>query len=553
MKSYFNLSNIVILFLIAGAMSFPFLGEINLFDWDETMIASVSKEMYLRNEVLEPYLNGSYFLEKPPFFFWTQLISFKYLGVNEYAARFPNAVCLLFVVLTLYRNGQRMYSATFGMMWAMIYLSMLLAQLYHKSGLVEPWFYFFIYLALYNFARVIEMRQERGEGYYRSKDILVGVFYASFATAGAMLTKGIEGLIIILLSYWLLFILSSAKYGIGISNFFKWLVLTFVFILIWVGVEYKWHGTGYLKAFYQFQLSELDIEKASWTRKMTIPIVVLLVGCFPASVIAMNSMGYKSYESTIQKVFRLMMVSSLIVLMLMITVVKNKMIHYASYTYYPISFLAAYSVRYIFEEDKKITKLTWLFLILIGLTWSVLLILIPATRANIDILHQYIQDDTLNAALSIVYPWQEYEIYLGMGYFMILIFAFLFLYKKYYRTGLIILFFSAMIFSEIILLYYVPKMEQLTQGPQVDFIKQNQDVHAVYYYQNGKSYLPHFYLNHPYIQPENMSLEELSHQKTRDIPVYIIRKKNDTIENAKFQKITKHLYSQGIYSFYKLK
>ena len=553
MKSWFKLSYLPILFLIAGILTFPFLGEINLFDWDETMIASVSKEMFLRNEVLQPHLNGQYFLEKPPFFFWTQLIAYKYLGINEYAARFPNAVCLLFVVLTLYKNGKRIYSNAFGMIWSMIYLSILLAQFYHKSGLVEPWFNFFVYLSLYNLARVIEMRQEIGEGYYRSRDVALAIFYAGFATSGALLTKGIEGFIIIFSTYALVFLFSSAKYGLGFKNFFKWVLVTMSFVSVWVLVEYYWHGASYLLDFYEFQLAELNLDRASWLHKASIPIVILLIGCFPASVLALNSLNLKSYESTIQKVFRLMMVCSLIILLIIVTFFKSKLVHYASYTYFPISFLAAYSLRYIFEEKVKLQKHTWIFLILIGLIWTALLIVIPATRANIDFLGQYIQDDTLHSALAIVYPWQQYEIYIGIFYFIIFFLVVILLYRQYYRTGLIILFFSSMIFSEVILLYYVPKLEQLTQGPQVDFIKQNKDEKAKFYYHNGRSFIPHFYLNYDYIQPEKFSFFEIINKEKCDEPIFIIKKKKDTSLSKEFNQYTRHLYSQGIYSFYKLK
>ncbi len=552
MRPIFNLSNLLVLFIMAGMIAFPFLGQIHLFDWDATLIASVSKEMYMRNEVLEPFLGESYFLEKPPFFFWTQLISFKYLGINEYAARFPNAICLLFIMLTFYRNGKRLFSSYFGMMWSMIYLSMFLVQFYHKSGLVEPWFNFFIYLALYNLSRVIEMQQERGENYYKNRDIELGVFYAGLATAGAILTKGLEGFIIVLFSYWLCFFFSSAKYGTGFKNFFKWIGYISLFLSVWILVEYYWHGTAYLNAFFQYQLNELDIHKASFRDNATIQIVILFIGCFPAAVFALNSLKVNTYESTIQKVFRLMMVSSLIIILLIVTFFKIKIIHYASFAYFPISFMAAYSIRYIFEEKVKLKLYTWIFLMVIGLIWTGLLFIVPTSRDHLDFLGKYFQDEILHNALKMEYPWREYEKFFGVVYFLFFAMGIILLFKNKMRYGIILIFFLTMIISEIVLVYYVPKIEQLTQGAQVDFVLQNKSENAQFYYLNGRSYIPNFYSEYSQ-KIDTFDSKKFSKKMKEGEVIYLINNSLDSSYNQELKTKANFLYHHGIYSFYKLK
>lgn len=551
MKYLLSISNLPILFLLAGMICFPFIGEVNLFDWDETLIASVSKEMYFRNEVLQPYLDNNYFLEKPPFFFWLQLLSYKYLGINEYAARFPNAVCLLLVMLTLYKNGKRIYSSNFGMIWSVIYLSMILVQLYHKSGLVEPWYNFFLYLAIYNLARIMEMRQEWHESYYKKGDIRLGVFYAGLATAGAILTKGLEGFIVILFAYWLSFFISSGKYGMGFVNFFKWLLWVLCIVGIWIGIEVYWHGYDYLNAFYQYQLGEINTDKASWLNKVSVPIIAMLIGCFPASALAFNSLRVQTYESTIQKLMRLMMVSSFIIMLFMVTFVKNKMIHYTSYTFFPISFMAAYSIRYIFEDKVKLAKISWILLIILGMIWIGLLTLIPATRSNISLVNDYIQGETIQSAISMNYAWQEYEIYLGVFFFALFAISMVLMSYKRMRSGLILLFISSMLTSQIVLVYYMPKFEILTQGAQVDFVKQNQDSTAQFVYMSGRSYIAHFYQQSANYISKNYSLDSLP--KKSQNPIYLIGKKSDSslyhLDKDRFYK----LYSHGLYTFYKLK
>lgn len=101
------------------------------------------------------------FWEKPPLFFWLQVLCMKLFGVNEFAARLPNAVCGIFTLILLYRIGKRLVSEQFGWMWVLIYAGSLLPQLYFKSGIIDPWFNFFIFLAVYHLAFYSDAKAER--------------------------------------------------------------------------------------------------------------------------------------------------------------------------------------------------------------------------------------------------------------------------------------------------------------------------------------------------------------------------------------------------------
>jgi 4-amino-4-deoxy-L-arabinose transferase-like glycosyltransferase len=551
---FYNLSRLSFLFLLCGLIYFPFIGEVNLFDWDETILASVSKEMFGRDEVLQPWLNGSYFLEIPPFFFWLQLISFKYLGINEYAARFPNALCAILVVLTLYKNGKRLYSSNFGLMWALIYISMLLPQLYHRSGLAEPWFCFFIYLSIYNLARVIEARQESGEKFYRKKEVFSNLFYSFFAAVGAVMTKGLEGYIVILLTYWLVFLLSSARYGFGYNSIFRWTFYFVLFIMIWIGIEYKWHGISYLEPFLNYQWSSLNIDKATWTNRFSFQFIILMLGCFPASVFALNSVRVKTYESNIQKIFRLCMASCLIIVMIIVSLFKIKLAHYSVLAYFPISYFAAYSIRYIIEEGKEIKKIIYVLFALGALIWTTCLVLLPITKANLNVFEKYIHEDTLHQALSMHYPWEKFEIFFGIGFFILFLTSFLLLvFQKKKLVGFFILFLGGMVLNNALLLYYVPKIEQLTQGPQVEFVKNNKNEKAFYHYYGGLSFIPNFYSDSALDYRHAFALDSLTSFSESVYPHYLIAKSNDTHQLSVHKKHLNLLYQQGIYTFYKVK
>jgi 4-amino-4-deoxy-L-arabinose transferase-like glycosyltransferase len=80
-----------------------------------------------------------------------QVLSMKIFGINEFAARFPNAICGIVTLVLLYRIGKKIYNEQLARIWVMIYLGTLVTFLYFKSGIIDPWFNLFIFLAIYNF------------------------------------------------------------------------------------------------------------------------------------------------------------------------------------------------------------------------------------------------------------------------------------------------------------------------------------------------------------------------------------------------------------------
>ena len=78
-----------ILYLLLGLMLFfgyfLFLGSYPLLDVDETRYVDMAKNMFLNKDYLTLYLNGDFFFEKPPLFFWLECFSFKFFNsINEF-------------------------------------------------------------------------------------------------------------------------------------------------------------------------------------------------------------------------------------------------------------------------------------------------------------------------------------------------------------------------------------------------------------------------------------------------------------------------------------
>lgn len=98
----------VLVALFAFAL-FHGLGSVPLMDPDEGRYAEVPREMLVSGDFLTPHFNYVHFFSKPPLFYWMNAFSFLFFGINEFAARFPSALCGLATILVVYFLGYRLF------------------------------------------------------------------------------------------------------------------------------------------------------------------------------------------------------------------------------------------------------------------------------------------------------------------------------------------------------------------------------------------------------------------------------------------------------------
>ena len=103
--------------VVAALFLLPFMGSVHLFDTDETNYAETAREMIVSGDYLTVQIDFEPFPEKPPLFFWLQVLSMKVFGINEFAARFPNVICGILSLFMLYFFGRKVYSHRFGLLW----------------------------------------------------------------------------------------------------------------------------------------------------------------------------------------------------------------------------------------------------------------------------------------------------------------------------------------------------------------------------------------------------------------------------------------------------
>ena len=115
------------IFTILGLIIFCYfvfffnIGNYALMDVDETRYVSMARDMFNTKDYLTLYLNGEYFFEKPPLYFWGECLSFAFFkSVNEFSARFPVALYGTLCTFLMYFTGKKIVSKRYGLISAVI-------------------------------------------------------------------------------------------------------------------------------------------------------------------------------------------------------------------------------------------------------------------------------------------------------------------------------------------------------------------------------------------------------------------------------------------------
>ena len=261
--------------IFASLLFIPGLGVVHLFDWDEINFAESAREMIVTGNYLTVQVNFEAFWEKPPLFIWMQVLSMKVFGINEFAARFPNAIAGIVTLLVLFNVGRKLKNTSFGLLWVLVYVSSLLPFLYFKSGIIDPWFNLFIFLGTYYFI-LYTSTDNKGNTYLQ-------VAASAFFLGLAVLTKGPVGLLIFLLSFGVYLLFNKFKLK------FKWKeVFLFTAILTFVGcfwfvLQILDGNYRIIEDFVVYQIRLFQTKDAGHGGFLLYHFVILFVGVFPAT------------------------------------------------------------------------------------------------------------------------------------------------------------------------------------------------------------------------------------------------------------------------------
>ena len=535
-------SNLYLIIIILSGIIFfiPFLGRVHLFDWDEINFAESAREMIVTGNYHRVQINFQPFWEKPPFFFWLQAGAMKLFGVNEFAARFPNAIFGIITLVTFFLIGKKYKSPRFGFIWAVSYLGTFLPHLYFKSGIIDPIFNYFIFLGIYFMYKDISGEIWKNKFAYAS---LAGLFIGL-----ATLTKGPVGLLVFLLTFFVYFIFNRFKNFPGIKKILLFIFFFTIVCLLWFGQEILNNGFWFLKEFLTYQADLFLHPVASHGEPFYYHFVVVFIGCFPISIIALPVLFGKNVD--VKKDFSRVMKILFWTVMILFSITTTKIVHYSSLTYMPLAFMAACYLDWLIVNQQKM-KISLLILIgFMGFVFSFLLAALPYVANHHQLILPYLKDPFAKASLNVNVHWSGFESYIGVLYFIAVIVAVIFFYKKQNWKGILFLFYSTAICLFMYLLAVVPKIEKYSQGPAIEFYKTLQGKDAYVWPIGFKSYAQYFYAKKPASPVYGEADEPFLLKGAITKPAYFVVKVTNTSFDSTCNKCTL-IKQEGGFKFYK--
>ena len=487
MNQTVNPLHYLIIIASAGLLFIPFLGSVNLFDWDEINFAESAREMLVTGDYASVQINFQPFWEKPPLFIWMQALSMKVFGVNAFAARFPNVIFGILTLCMIYQRGRTYFKGHIAHWWVLCYLGAFTPHLYFKTGLIDPVFNFFIFLGILQFYDAL---RNHSTSYNANRHFLMAGIY----TGIAILCKGPVALLVSIL---VLFAMVFAKRMVWFFSFGNLLIYTFTCALvssIWFIPETLKNGPYFIIEFIRYQAGLFSQNVAGHQQPFYYHTLVLLIGCFPVSIIALAAWKKNEFYTYPENVFRTTMQCLFWVVLILFSIVKTKIVHYSSLCWLPLTFMGAYSIESI---NQGVFRFKWkpkLALIVIGLLIASILIAFPLLMVfQPEAITGMIKDEFSRQNFMADAGWQTTDAIPGIMMFMLLI-----VFIMRWKSTQTVTTFGIMLFGNILVISLAAAMltgriEKHTQATAIAFFESKSHEKCYIFHTGYKSYAPYFY------------------------------------------------------------
>ncbi len=230
--------NVLLLLFAAVLLIAMFrLGAVTLFDVDEAVFSTATKEMVESGDWITPTYNGDIRYDKPIFFYWLMALSYKAFGINEFGARFPSAVAGFLLALSLFFfvgrtcNETRAFHAVIAISLSAYFL------VYSRSAVTDMVMSLFITLSLFSFYLSVSQSRRFIYGFY-------------FFSALAFLTKGLIG-IVFPFGIAALYLLISGGFRELVKIFDLKAALLFLVVSVpWYAAQFAINGDDFFQQFF---------------------------------------------------------------------------------------------------------------------------------------------------------------------------------------------------------------------------------------------------------------------------------------------------------------
>lgn len=482
-------SNYLIIALLGIIVFSLCLDRAHLFDWDEVNFAESAREMIVTGDFMNVQINYNQFWEKPPLFIWMQALSMLIFGINEFAARFPNAICGVVTLLVLYRIGKELKNKKLGIIWVLTYASSFLPFFYFKSGIIDPWFNLFIFLGIYYATKYTSPNSRQTP----LMAVLSGLFIGL-----ATLTKGPVAILIFSIVGVVLLIIKGFKIMFKPLHFILFLITLLLSGGFWFILQLISGNYVVLADFLEYQIRLFNTHDAGHGGFVLYHFIVLFFGVFPASIFALHKVKFDNNATSVAHM-RLVMKILLFTVLTLFTIVKTKIMHYSSLAYFPITLLAAFSIYHYVKHKKPAPIYSRILMPALALIYAIPMFVLSIFEVvktmliNGAMINDKFAVENLKADVS----WTGYEFIIGLIILGGAIYFFIYS-KKRLKLSLIILAISSILYINLTTIYVVPKIEGYTQRAAIEFYKSCRDKDVYVETLGFKSYAQYFYSNKQY-------------------------------------------------------
>lgn len=234
---------------IAAIFLYTFnLGEFPLRDWDEGIVATISREIYRADFGDSTWLypiniEGSPYWNKPPLIHNLIALSYKFFGVNELATRFIPALISALCVPLIYLIGKEIFAVETAVFSAVVYLTLIPVARHNRLAMLDGVVTFlFCLIVLY----VLKLQKSKKN--INSHNQQLYLLCISFCFSLLCLAKGVA---IALLLFVIIFLFIATNY----NNFshlysYKTLLITIIGItpaIIWYFLQYLKYGQEFIE------------------------------------------------------------------------------------------------------------------------------------------------------------------------------------------------------------------------------------------------------------------------------------------------------------------
>jgi 4-amino-4-deoxy-L-arabinose transferase-like glycosyltransferase len=458
-----RLRHSLIISCFAALLFIPFLNNVHLFDWDEINFAESAREMIETGDYATVQIDYQPFWEKPPLFIWMQTVSMHLFGVNEMAARFPNAICGIITLLLLFRIGSQLYDNKFGWLWVLSYAGSFLPFFYFKSGIIDPWFNLFIFIGIYGLYRYLQENGARKQWLFLT--------LSAMSLGLAVLTKGPVAILILGFVVVVYILFNRFKISTKWTHVLFFIALLSIISCLWFFMLIIKGHADVIISFIVYQIRLFSTPDAGHGGFLLYHPIVLFLGVFPASIFALQAFRKSLTDTASQRDFTRWMKILFWVVLILFTIVKTKIVHYSSLCYFPLTYLSAWALYKIIIKEFEIKKFIRALLIVFSLFWCVFVILISQVDRykNILIDKGWIKDQFVVENLKAIVPWNGYESFTILVLIPGLILFIVFYKRDRLKDAIYVLFISTTLFAFVSIWQIVPKIEGYSQRAAIDF------------------------------------------------------------------------------------